>query len=287
MLSIIFILVAAISLFLTFRYFNLARHLQNIPRSKIRSAPQGYIEIIGKARLAVPIPFYVPELKHPCVWFECSYRQGHDDSSTVVFKRSASSFLVDDGTGVCRIDPHDMRIETRSEKTHQFNKIGLDAREGLISTRWIGVGDVVQAYGKFNTLSADWRQQKKDMIKQRLSALKKDAALMHRFDTDADGDVDLAEWERAREAVINDVEAHFSEKQKELAGKDAIHVLRPPDDARMPYLVSNRDEIQIMGRYRLYALGWLILFLGSLAAVLDGDFIEWLGFWIETSLQPR
>ena len=285
MFAIIFIVVATISLFLAVRYFNLARHLQNIPRSKIRSAPQGHIEIIGRARPLVPVPYYLPETDIPCVWFELSYRHGQGDSSATEFKRTESSFLVDDGTGTCRIDPQAMAIETRAGKDNQLNKLGLENQSGLLSARWIAVDETVHAYGRFDTLTSDFHQQKEDMIRQRLSALKKDQSLMQQFDADNDGRIDVAEWDRARELVRQDVEVHFREKQQAQDNRDAIHVLRPPDDDRLPFLVSSFEELKTIRRYRLYALGFLLLFAVSGAALVDAYFLDWLDYEFGRSLQ--
>lgn len=287
LLSLLFTIIAAIALLLAFRYFNRARHLAGIPRSKIRSAPQGYIEIVGKARALAPVPYYVPGLRQPCVWFECSYREGVGDDTRTVYKRTESSFLVDDGTGVCRIDPHAMKIETVAATSHRFNLQGRGARDGLLATRWIGVGDTVHAYGRFDTLGADWHGQKRDAIRQRLGALKKDRELMRQFDTDGDGAIDLDEWDRAREAVKQEVEAHFDEKRQVHDRQDALHVLRPPQDARLPYLVSNREEMRLVGRYRLYAAACLLLFVAVLVAVVEGSFVDGLEDWIDLSLRHR
>lgn len=285
MFAFIFIVIATISLFFAVRYFNLARHLQHIPRSKIRSASQGYIEIVGQARPLVPVPLHAPETDIPCVWLELTYRHVQGDSSTTEFKRTESSFLVDDGTGLCRIDPHTMAIETRAGKNNELQKLGLGGSSGLLSARWIAVGETVHAYGKFDTLANDFHQQKKDLIKQRLNALKQDQALMQRFDRDRDGRVDIDEWERAREFVRQDVEDHFRDRQRAQDSEDEIHVLRPPDDDRLPFLVSSFEEIRTIRRYQLYALGFLLLFLVSGAALVDAWFLDWLDYEFARSLQ--
>ena len=278
MFALIFIVVAAVSLFFAVRYFNLARHLQNIPRSKIRSAPQGYIEIVGRARPLAAVPFYAPESDTPCVWFELSYRHVQGDSSTTEFKRSESSFLIDDGTGLCRVDPHAMTFETRAGTHNELNKLGLEGQSGLLSARWIGVDETVHAYGRFDTLASDFQQQKEDLLRQRLGALKKDQALMRQFDHNRDGIVDGEEWESARESVRQQVEEQFRERQQTQDSSDAIHVLRPPDDDRLPFLVSSFAEIKTVRRYRLCALGFLLLFIASGAALVDAYFLDWLDY---------
>lgn len=81
------------------------------------------------------------------------------------------------------------------------------------------------------------------------------------------------------------VEALFSERQQKQDQQEAVHVLRPLDDDRMPFLVSSFEELKSIRRYQLYALGFLLLFILSGAALLDAFFLDWLGYEFGCSLR--
>ncbi len=287
MTAFLFAAAAAASLFFGFWFLNRARHLRNIPRTKIRSAPQGYVELEGRARPLGQIPYHTPLGKHPCVWFEYLYRESASDKGMhAQVVRTSQSFLLEDETGVCRIDPIPMQIETRSRKVNLPNKWGLSTHPGLISLRWIGVGEKIQAYGKFTTLRSDFAGRREEMIKSRLAALKRDREAMLRLDLDGDGKVDGGEWDIAREDVIREVEAEVAELQKQHDESSLGHVLRAPDDDRLPFLLTGYAEMKIVARYRLIAAILLLLFVLLLAAIVDAYFIDWIDYEFERGLQP-
>ena len=282
-----FVAAAIACLFLAFWFFNRARHLRNIPRARIRSAPQGYVEIVGRAKPLGDIPYHTPVGKHPCVWFEYRYRDtGGDGDLSVQMLRTSQSFMVEDETGSCRIDPVPMRIEARSGKVDLLSKLGLSSHPGLVSLRWIGVGEQVHAYGKFTTLRSDFASRRDETIKTRLGALKRDRDMMLELDLDGDGLVDGDEWETARERITREVDAEIIELQKQHDESALGHVLRAPDDGKLPYLLSSYAEMKIVSRYRYAGAVFLLLFVLALAAIADAYFIDWLGDGFERMLEP-
>ena len=286
MISAIIFAAALLSLYLAFRYFNLARHLHNIPRAKIRSAPQGYVEIVGRARSLLPVPARTPETATACVWYEYHYREVHGDDSTVDVLRTTESFLIEDASGSCRIDPVHMRIESRSRKFNWFRKLALSSESGLIEMRWIGIGDRVHAYGKFTTLRSDFSSRRQEMIKTRLAALKSNHELRKLLDHNRDGVIDAREWEQAREQTIAEVDAEIAELQKNQNQDSIGHVLRAPDDAGLPFLLSSYSEMKIITRYRFFALMWMLCFLLLGAIIVDAYFTDWIGYEFERLLRP-
>ena len=284
--SLLFIAAAAGCLFAAFWFSSQARHLRAIPRARIRSAPQGYVEIFGRAKSLSSVPYRTPEDGRPCVWFEYRYREpGSEEGIPGTTLRTSQSFLIEDETGSCRVDPVSMRIETRSRKDNFFNKWSLTAQPGLISLRWIGVGEKVHAYGKFTTLSSDFSSRKKDMIQSRLQALKRDREMMSRLDRDGDGIISGDEWEQAREGIVREVEVEILELQKQQDQRALGHVLRAPDDGRLPYLVSSFAQMNIVSRYRLLALFFGLLFLLLGGAIVDAYFVDWVGYEFDRLLE--
>ena len=124
------------------------------------------------------------------------------------------------------------------------------------------------------------------MIKTRLAALKSNHELRRLLDHNRDGVIDAREWEQAREDTIAEVDAEIAELQKN-QNQDAIgHVLRAPDDAELPFLLSSYSEMKIITRYRFFALMWMLSFLIIGAIIIDAYFIDWIGYEFERLLQP-
>src|SRR5690606_30407089 len=82
------------------------------------------------------------------------------------------------------------------------------------------------------------------------------ATLRQRFDANGDGQIDLAEWERAR----NEAAAIIATRAREAALDPGIHLMSRPPDAR-PYILSVLPETALTNRFRVLAGVGLLLFL--------------------------
>ncbi len=253
------------SLLLCIRYFRHFKLLENIPTSKIRSAAQGYVELTGTARPDVGPAFHAPGANKPCVWFEYGLVQGEGNSRHVTPVATSASFLVDDGTGTVRINPFELKVETRHKKSFP---LAYD----IAFSRWIAEGDKVHVYGKFDTLRWDYHRLFNELVNSRLSSLKKDKKSMMALDHNGDGVIDADEWNRGAEQVKRDVKKYIDELQKKHRDNLVSHRLRPPDDKKFPYLVTSSDELKTIRYYKLYAAGWFFIFLLS-AYVLFYNYI--------------
>ena len=252
-----------ICLYQSFRYYKYVQFLNNIPTARIRSAPQGYVELIGKARPMSASPLYVPDTDIPCVWYEAEYRIGYGDDSQTIYKRADQSFLIDDDTGTCRIDPWNIKFITKNSKKRSLAG-SLVETPGLTWVRWIGVGEEVHVYGNYTSLYIDYRKQEQDLKKSRLKKLKNDHERLMKYDKNRDGDISIDEWEEARQDVDEEVDRYIMDKQTTLKDNFYENVLRPPADSHLPYLVSAYRERGIIMRYRIYSGGY---FLGGLASL--------------------
>src|SRR5690606_16652826 len=102
---------AAGGLALMARQLRRARLIEDTPTSRIRSAPQGYVELTGFARevAAADTPLRGPLTGKPCVWFRYRierYQRGKRSGwHPVESGASAQWFELDDGSGRCWIDP--------------------------------------------------------------------------------------------------------------------------------------------------------------------------------------
>ena len=260
-----------------------ARIIEDTPTSRIRSAPQGYVELNGQAMAMKGEPILSPLTLTPCCWFRYKVERRHDKGwRTVRSGKSDGLFLLKDSTGECIIDPENAEV-TPKEKNVWFGSsasptsrpdpsntnfhgmngvIGLTAniRSGgdyRYTEETIYPGDQLDAIGLFKSLGeVDHRAMRDDLIKARLSAWKADhTTLLSRFDRDGDGKIDMTEWEVARRAAKREV---TREQIKE--GQQQLHTLSATSSRRRPFLISAREEFNLVRRYRYQAFGSVAAF---------------------------
>lgn len=251
-------LVIAIALFGWLRSVRHARLILDTPTSRIASAAQGYVELRGHGKPLDGSPLLSPVTGLPVLWYRLqTFRKQYDGKwrheSTV---ESDASFLLDDGSGVCAVDPEHAEMLVRRRD--------VDERGELRHVQWCLLrNDPVYLLGEFTTLGSiapDFNAA--TQVRELLAHWKADrASLLRRFDLDGDGEINLAEWEHARSAARREVEG----RRNELLAAPEAHVVRAPRDGRL-YLISDLDPARIARRYRLWAGFHLALFLGSLAA---------------------
>lgn len=233
------------------------RFIADTPTALLRSAAQGYVELKGTCR-SVP----GAELLHygkapPCLWYlativeqERSLGETHTHTR---FERSHDTFIIEDGTGECVIDPDGAEVLS----AHQTRW-----REGSTRYRvqYLLPGDDLYAIGDMRTLrGADGTLDRKADVSALLRLWKQDrAALVQRFDTNRDGEIDLQEWQRAVSSAEREVDALHREMRLE----PGVHVLRAPEDGR-PFLLSNRDPNDLVRRYKLWAWFHLTVFVAA------------------------
>ena len=262
-----------------FRWLHIARMVEDTPTSRVRSAAQGYVELAGRCRPLDGARNLAPLTQRPCVWWHyriqqktSSGRPGKRRTSwrTVNAGRSEQPFLLDDGTGECIVQPGGAEVLT-AERTTWYGDTpwpaqptGRGLRLGGADYRYfeerIYEHEQVYAIGQFRTHSAAGQRDLEAEVAALLRDWKQDpAGLASRFDSDRDGQVSLAEWERAR------AEARHSVTQRHLdrPSGPALHVLGRPDSNRL-FLIATLEEKTLAKRFRRRAL---LAFAGFAAAV--------------------
>jgi hypothetical protein len=111
----VFVLVAgafaAYFFYLIWHNFRRARVIEDTPTARVRSAPQGYVELQGQARSLPEQPVIAPLTRTACVWFRFKIeREQHSSRSgsrwaEVESGASETPFLFADETGECLVDP--------------------------------------------------------------------------------------------------------------------------------------------------------------------------------------
>lgn len=256
-----------------FRLQRRRRTMEDMPTAPIRSAPQGYVELVGRA-LPPDAPLYSPITRTPCAWYrykvEVRQRTGEDRGSWKVESAGVSDvqFWLDDGSGRCIIDPEGAEVRALTRRTW----VGATAQlipgtAGEVMTHGDGdhryteelilPGQTLYALGWFSSLSP-LQSSAHDEVRDRVVAWKADPAMRRRFDANADGQLDLAEFEQLRAAAQQAV----SRDRAERAAQPMTHLLRRPPDRRL-FLLSTEPEPDLTRKLRWQA--W-----ASLAAGLAG-----------------
>lgn len=110
---------AFICLYYAFYFLRSARHLEDFPSSKIRSAAQGFVVLNGQAKSLLPEPILGMLTKKPCAWYyyrieEITYtkteNEVHIQWSIIDKGVSQSPFILKDDSGECIIFPFNAEI---------------------------------------------------------------------------------------------------------------------------------------------------------------------------------
>lgn len=228
------------------------------PTSRIASAAQGYVELTGRALAHPGGALRSPYTGLPCVWFRYVIQEKSRDGKwrQVESGRSDDSFLLDDGSGQCLVDPENAEVLARRAET---NMKGMDYRciESLIlpGERLCAIGEFVTIGGANADLNLD-----RD-VGELLAAWKKDKrALLARFDLDKDGQISEKEWMLARSQARRDIR----KTHNEIRAQPGTHLLQQPRDGRV-FLITNLDPRQLKRRYTIWAWVHLTVLLGSIA----------------------
>jgi hypothetical protein len=235
------------------------RIISGTPTSRIGSAAQGYVELIGRGK-AYGVPMLSRYSLLPCLW--CRYRLERRGSDTKGWQTEESGvnsapFIIDDGTGKCVVDPQGAEILTR----HKDSWMKGDYRY----TEWRLIDiDTIYALGEFKTVGGSNTTLTQDeLVKQVLSEWKlNNEDLMKRFDLDNNGVLDMKEWMLARSAAKREAEKRLNVA---LAEPDTNFMLQPPD-GRL-FLISNFDQDKLALRYKLWAWAHFFIFFGALGGI--------------------
>lgn len=280
---VITLLIALFGLYLGFSGLIRVRRIEDVPTARVRSAPQGYVELIGSAHTLDGEPIIAPLSKTSCCWY--SYRVERRSGKhwrSVQAETSDGIFLLRDATGDCVIDPEGAEVTTRHKTSWSDDGSGwgghavharlpslgrkadmvIDIGSKVLETLGSGVGeyrytesvildgDPLYAIGQFHTLGAgDQTSPLKDLTGAILREWKRrPETLRERFDANRDGVVDVDEWQRAREVARREA----SKEHARGLQREQLHTLKRPADGRH-FLLSNLEEFGLLRRYRWHS----------------------------------
>jgi hypothetical protein len=245
-------------------YANLKRYrtVADTPTSRIASAPQGYIELVGRGRQPPGADLVSPISGLPCLWYRYRVeRKNGNRWEHIESGISHDTFGISDGSGMALVDPDGAEILTSRKQ--------ISNARGYRKTEWTLIeGETLYVIGEHVTLGGpNAVLDKKSDLSTLLAEWKRDKSiLLERFDANRDGEIGLDEWERARQAASDEVDrAHL-----DIRLKDGIHLMRQPAHGR-PFLVANREVTALVRHFRLWSWAHLVLIM---AALLGLAFVE-------------
>lgn len=230
--------------------------ISEAPISSISSAAQGYVELYGKASTEKPLA--TPYHGIPCVWFRAwvfsnpqnnHHAQQLLDNRLLDYQESQSPFTLEDESGRCVVNPAGAEViyyqaRTWRKNNHRYVEEYLPARQsiyviGALDTR----KDILDSKKLTHEVSAH------------LKALKQmPARLLHLYDHDLNGEIDMHEWELARQDAIHQVKAAHA-MQAHTSG----FVLSKPAGKQL-FLISAKSPLQLRKNH----LQWLTAFMALL-----------------------
>jgi hypothetical protein len=239
------------------------RQIHDLPTSKVASAAQGYVELVGQADYLPGAPVMSRLSSSPCCWY--SYKieeQGSNDKwQTVDSGRSVEHFLLVDETGQCVISPEGAEVITNDHRHWQEGNYRY--------SEWLLLGKtVLYAIGNFSTTSAvaaAAREERADVAELLAQWKKNERQLRARFDLDNDGRIGIKEWELARLQARREVRKQHAETRSRSV--EGVHLLRKPADGRL-FLLANEMPDKLGARYRFWSWAHLVIFTGTGIAAL-------------------
>jgi hypothetical protein len=246
------------------------RTIADTPTARIRSAPQGYVELCGRV-LAHGDLVTAPLTGIACVWyrFKVQERRGSGKNTRWVTLHQGKAdrpFLLEDETGRCLVEPAGADIHSRATdhwygsqrhtpRPQASSRLQLSRRYRFSEER-ILPGESVYLLGHFETPRRGPGDRER-LARMLLTQWKTDPARMARFDLNGDGEISLEEWEGARQAAQSLAER----SELRLEAEPPLSRLCGTGDPRRPFIISTYGENTLIGQLRLQAAAGTAAFL--------------------------
>ena len=290
------LLVAAIAgFFFAFHFIHRKRVIEDTPTSKIRSAAQGYVELIGHGYLMEGQPIVSPLTGKSCTWYEFRVEEKRQSGKRTEWKTIRKGtrdelFLIKDETGQCVIDPEDAYVTVNDKQvwfgnsatpTSKPNITGKKTGLGNFAIGFIGgmqryrytekllhSGESLYAIGLYKTVGgAGAKFDINEDVRELIREWKTDTeTLMKRFDANNDGEICLQEWQQVRDEAYQEV----MKKHHEQKNLPPVHIMNKTNDKRRPFILSARPQDDITRRFHFYSILSISLFL------LCGSLTTWM-----------
>jgi E3 Ubiquitin ligase len=289
--SLVLLAVAIAGFFFAFKFTHSKRIIEDTPTSKIRSAAQGYLELVGHGQLMEGQPIVSPLTGTTCTWYDFKVderRQSGKNSEWVTIRKGISDelFLIKDETGQCIIDPEGAHVTvsnksvwyggtsnpmgnfTAPRKKRSFLSGALVSNKYRYTEKLLHPGESLYAIGLYKTIGGagahfDVNEDVRELIREWKTDTE---ALMKRFDTNNDGEIDLNEWQRVRDEAYKQVMIKHSDQKT----MPPVHLMNKTNDRRRPFILSALAQDDLTKRLHIYSILSISAFIlcGSLSAIL-------------------
>ena len=261
------ILLAAATAYAIYRLFvslRRDRFAADTPVARIRSAAQGYVHLEGEAGPPPEGPIAAPLSNLPCVWwdYKIEQRQQSTRSNQSVWHvvdraTSVAPFSLRDRDGECLVGPVGADVTPTSHETWYGDTPrpaclpGMEGRgwrpecEYRYTERVICPGAHLTVLGELRSRSVV-ESIEREVGKVVVEWKHDQAGLLARFDRNHDGQLDAEEWEAARAAAREQVEAS-------VASKDARVSVVGQTTHGEPFLIAPLDGKRLVRREKQHA----------------------------------
>ncbi|MCI0505373.1 MAG: E3 ubiquitin ligase family protein [Gammaproteobacteria bacterium] len=274
----IIVAITAAGFYFTLEFFKRARTIEDTPTSRIRSAAQGYVELVGYGDTMDGPAIVAPLSKIPCTWYKYKVEKLADKHDEVIDSGASSDLFVLVGkTGRCVIDPEGAIVTPTVKRVWYGAKyegadgdsvLGGFGRRYRFTEERMHPGDALYAIGLFRSVGGHNEAfNTAEEVRALLKKWKQDQEkLLKHFDKNKDGRIDAHEWENVRK-----VAAYFvRKKQMNEKPRPVTHIMSKPENTRQLYLLSNKPQHELIKRYKIYAASSFAGFLGA------GSFAAWM-----------
>ncbi len=247
--------------FRSLRYYRL---IEDTPTAKVRSAAQGYCELIGRSLLMPGEPIVAPLSKKKCTWWSYEIQQHRSSGKrsrwvTIEQRTSDELFFMQDDTGECVVNPDGAFVIPMYKKRWYGNthypssgeSTGIFSRGYRYTEKRIHEHDDTYVIGFFETRrKVDEFMARDKEVAQLLKSWKQaQHGLLKKFDTDQDGSIDLQEWEAVRKAA----QLQVDEEIRKHALEPGINIMMQPPDGR-PFILAAGDEAAMVRKLKQKAI---------------------------------
>ncbi|WP_455220320.1 GIDE domain-containing protein [Kaarinaea lacus] len=268
--------ITVVGFYFAFEFFKRARIIEDTPTSKIRSAAQGYVELVGYGDSLEGPEIIAPLSKTTCIWYSYKVEKLGDKHDQVIDSGTSDDLFVLVGkTGRCVIDPEGAIVTPTVKRVwygSKYDGADSDSMLGGVGRRYRFIeermhpGDTLYALGLFRSVGGHNEVfNTSEEVRALLQKWKQDQEkLIKHFDRNKDGRIDVLEWENVRKVATYFVR----KKQMNRKTEPVTHILSKPENTRQPFLLSNKPQHVLTQRYKYFAMGSFAGFLcvGSFAA---------------------
>ncbi|MBT8435879.1 MAG: E3 ubiquitin ligase family protein [Gammaproteobacteria bacterium] len=232
------------------------RFMDGTATSRIRSAPQGHVELKGLGEWMPNGEIHSPFSKRRCLWYHCSIDKKHRSGKRLTWtnisdERSSHMFRLVDDTGDCIVDPDHAHVIPEMDTTWYGHSTEYSARAPKKPSRFnLSMGSYrfrerlllpasnLYALGWFRTVHSN---PSDEFIARQVEELVRTwklqpARYLREYDLDQNGKIEKREWKVIRAAARKQVLNELNKEKKE------HHVISSPTNSRQPYILSAKTE---------------------------------------------